>query len=82
VAEQKRLQSLLRKVCRDVEVTCCCRLFQMREAATGNVPSSTVDSRDDGTISELYEDDDDNDQYFWRTLASVVKQVSGFLKRS
>jgi len=43
-AERKRLQHL-RKVCRDgAEVTRNCKLFQMREAATGNALSPTVNS--------------------------------------
>jgi len=38
VTEQKRLEPLLRKFCRDgAEVTCTGGLFQVREAAAGNV---------------------------------------------
>jgi len=43
---QKRLQPLLRKVCSSIdgaEVTCSGKLFQVREAATGNARSPTVD---------------------------------------
>jgi len=44
-AEQEWLKRLLQKVCRDgAEVTCSGGLFQMREAATGNALSLTVDS--------------------------------------
>ena len=43
MAEQKRLQPLLRKICRDAaEVTCSGRMFQMREAAVGNAVSTTA----------------------------------------
>ena len=45
MAEPKRLQPLFQKVCRDsAKVTCSFSLFRMREAATGNALSITVDS--------------------------------------
>jgi len=50
-AEQKRLQPLLRKVCRDgAKVTCSGRLYQVREAAVGYALSPTVDSQLVGTV--------------------------------
>ena len=71
------------KACRDgAEVTCSGRLFQMREAATGNALSPTMDSRVDSTTCAYVDDDLSHCLELMSKFVTEILQVPGYVMRT